>query len=137
MFALNKNPSRRELAVFSALLPVALGVVGTFRFQAGSITWAFALWALGLLFGALAFAVPAARRWLYFAWTYATFPIAWSLSQLILVCIYFMIATPIALLLRALRIDPLQRRIDKAAPTYWIARDHRAESDAERYFRQF
>src|SRR5437879_5841009 len=118
MFDINKHPSRRDLAIFAALLPVVFAIVGAFRFHAGSTGWAVALWVLGFSLGAWTLVMPAARRWLYIGWMYATFPLAWSISQLILAGIYFIVATPIALALRALRIDPLQRKLDREAASY-------------------
>src|SRR5438067_8231980 len=137
MFDINKHPSRRDLAVFAALLPVMFAIVGAFRFHAGSTGWAVALWVIGFSLGAWTLVVPAARRWLYVGWMYAMFPLAWTVSQLILAGIYFIVATPIALVLRAFRVDPLQRKLDRAADSYWLARERSGERDPERYFRQF
>jgi hypothetical protein len=43
--------------------------------------------------------------------------------------------TPIAIALRLLGRDPLARRFDRTAPTYWVAR--RPTTDRTRYFRPF
>jgi len=66
---------------------------------------------------------------------YATYPIAWMVSHLILGVAYYLVATPIGLAMRLFGRDPLRREFDKSAQSYWIAR--RPNRDNARYFRQF
>jgi len=56
-------------------------------------------------------------------------------NPLVLALVFFLFITPISLLLRALRQDPLGLRLDEGADTYW----HTAESpwDRESMRRQF
>ncbi|MEX0979180.1 MAG: SxtJ family membrane protein, partial [Pirellulales bacterium] len=68
-------------------------------------------------------------------WMWAAFPIGWLVSHLLIAAIYFLLITPIALVMRAVGRDPLSRRFDRAAKTYWVPR--RQDSDPARYFRQF
>jgi hypothetical protein len=63
-------------------------------------------------------------------------PLAWTVSTLLLVLIYYVVLTPIAVASRLLGRDPLQRKFDRDAPSYWVKRDETlAESGS--YFRQF
>jgi hypothetical protein len=135
IFQINKNPSRRDLLIFSAILPVFFALVGAFRWHAGSIEVAKLLWSVGMAVSALALFVPTARRRIYVGWMYATFPIAWTVSHIILGAMYFLVATPVALLLRLFGRDPMQRKFDKAAQSYWVLRQ--PNQDSARYFRQF
>ena len=135
MLDINKNPTRRDLLVFAALLPVVFAVVGALRWHAGSSREALVWWIVGIAVSCIAFIVEPARRRLYVAWTYAIYPVAWTVSLAILAVSYFLVATPIALVLRALGKDPLQRSFDKSTQSYWIGRERK--HDAERYFRQF
>jgi len=135
MIEINKHPSRRDLLVFVAILPVFFALAGTFAWRSGSSRAALALWGIGAAISLLAFAAPPVRRWLYLGWMYASYPIAWTVSHLILVVIYFLVATPIAFALRIAGRDPMQRKLDKAAASYWVARKPGRHS--ARYFRQF
>jgi Saxitoxin biosynthesis operon protein SxtJ len=135
MLTLNKDPSRRDLLVFTWTLPVFFGLLGVLRWRAGAPDTARVLWAVGLAAFAMALVVPALRRWIYLVWTYATFPIAWTVSHLVLATIYFLVATPIRVLLAVTGRDPMKRRFDKKAASYWIVR--RPNRDDARYFRQF
>lgn len=72
---------------------------------------------------------------LYTGWMYAALPIGWSISHALLALIYYAVLTPIGLVMRLLGNDPMQRRLDRAATTYWS--EHRPPADPKRYFRQF
>jgi hypothetical protein len=132
---INKNPSRRDLLVFTLMLPIFFGLVGALRWHAGSTKTATALWSSGIALSLVLFAAPSARRWVYLGWMYVTFPVAWTVSHAILALMYFVVASPVALLLRALGRDPMERKLDKAAKSYWVTRE--ANVDTKRYFRQF
>jgi hypothetical protein len=62
-------------------------------------------------------------------------PIGWVISHVILAVIYYLVLTPIGLLLRAAGRDLLARRRDPTAESYWI--DRGAKPEVERYFRQY
>ncbi|MBM4108330.1 MAG: hypothetical protein FJ255_05885 [Phycisphaerae bacterium] len=72
---------------------------------------------------------------LYTGWMYAALPIGWTISHALLALIYYAVLTPIGLVMRLLGNDPMQRRLDRAATTYWS--EHRPPTDPKRYFRQF
>jgi hypothetical protein len=88
------------------------------------------------LAGALAiWAAPQLGRRLYHGWMLAALPIGWTISHLVLAVVFYGVLTPIALVLRLAGRDPLERRFDRAAATYWVERP--AEQDPKRAFRQF
>ncbi|MCH7748918.1 MAG: hypothetical protein IH939_12575 [Acidobacteria bacterium] len=133
---INRNPSRRDLLWFGLLLPVFFALVGVLVWRrTGALTSAAALWAVGGTLSALFALWPASRRRIYVGWMYAVYPIGWAVSHLLLGVVYFVVITPIGLALRLLRRDPLERRFDRAAPTYWVR--HNPAGRIERYLRQF
>ena len=84
---------------------------------------------------ALYFAVPPLRRPLFLGWIYATFPIGWTISHLLMAVIYYGVLTPIGLVLRLCGKDPVEKEIDSGRSSYWV--EHPTKTDASRYFRQF
>jgi hypothetical protein len=48
---------------------------------------------------------------------------------------YYLLLTPVGLVFRLIGRDPLRRRFDRNATTYWIAR--RPPETSDRYFHQF
>jgi hypothetical protein len=135
MMDVNRNPSRRELRVFALLLPLPFAILGAARWRAGAAGAAEAIWSVGFVLTLVAWALRSTRRWIYLAWMYATYPVAWVVSHAVLAAAYFLVMTPVALVLRAAGRDPMQRRLDRGATSYWVARPR--TSDTARYFRQF
>lgn len=133
---INRNPSARDLRWFGVLLLAFAGLVGALvRWRLDAPTAATAIWATGVVLAAIYYAWPAARRPIFVGWMYLAYPIGWVMSHVILAAIYFLVITPIGLLMRALGRDPMTRRFDRSAASYWEARERRAGTD--RYFRQF
>ena len=62
--------------------------------------------------------------------------IGWFNSQLILVLVYYLMFTPVGLLMRLFRRDPLDIKWKKKRDSYWILRDP-VPFDAERLERQY
>lgn len=136
MIEIDRNPSPRTLLLFGFLLAAFAGLVGwllAWRFDAPEAArW---VWIVGGALGLLCVALPPIRRPLYLAWSYAFYPIGWVLSHVLLAAIWYLVLTPIGLLLRLFGRDPLGRRRDPQARTHWVP--YRSRSDADRYFRQF
>ena len=137
MIEINRNPTRHELLVFGALLAVFSAVSGLVtHFVWGSPVAARWIWIGGGGLSLLHFAVPPLRRGIYLGWTYAAFPIGWTVSHVLLAIVYFAVVTPTGLLLRLFGYDPMSRRDGSEGRTsYW--ENCSAPQDRKRYFRQF
>jgi hypothetical protein len=85
--------------------------------------------------GILIWRRPELGRRLYAGWMAAVSPAGWAVASLVLALIYYVVFTPIGLLLRAAGRDPLGRRSKGRAASYWVARSRR--NDPASYFRQF
>lgn len=136
MIEINRDPSRRELFWFGILLAVFVAVAGALvRFKFGAPAASTAIWGGGGALAVLFFLVPPLRRPVYLGWMYAAFPIGWTVSHIVLGAVFFLAVTPVGLLMRLFGHDPMRRRPDPEATSYWEAR--KGEPDAKRYFRQF
>jgi len=129
-----RPPSRRDLRVFGFAFAVVFGLLGALVMRRGGPPAASAaLWAIGGL-GTLAYAALPAVRWpLWRAWMAVFYPVGWLVSNAMLVLTYFLVFTPIGLVVRLG--DPLRRRLEPEADSYWTARS--APRDPESYFRQY
>jgi len=47
----------------------------------------------------------------------------WVNTRILLIIVYYLVFTPIALVFKLIGKDPLARRFDREAPTYWKQRD--------------
>jgi hypothetical protein len=137
LIEIKRDPTPREVRQFALLaLPafcLLLAGLGLFRYA----SWPAALLLTG---AAIASAVlgllrPRWMRAVLIAWMWAAWPIGWVVSHLLMAIIYYLVIAPIGLIMRALGRDPLQRRLDRDAATYWTPRE--PEIDSDRYFRQF
>lgn len=102
--------------------------------QAGQQFGAVALIGVGLAGGGCTLASHRFGRRLYEGWMLATLPISWVVSHAVLAAVFYLLISPIALLMRLGGRDPLLRRFDGNATTYWLPRRPPAQPD--RYFRQ-
>lgn len=138
-FALNGDLSRRVHLV-GLLIPGVLATLWAlprlgFSGQAGEWTVFSALSGVGLVGALLCLLSLDVARVVYVWWMRASMPIGWTLSHVFLSLAFFGVVTPIGVLMRALGRDPMHRRFDRQATTYWTR--HEQVSDAKRYFRQF
>jgi hypothetical protein len=112
-----------EIFVFSFGLGDARPIVaGTFATLAG----------LSALFSSVA---PRANLPIYLGLTVLAYPIGFVLSYMIMGFLFFVMITPLGLFFRLTGHDPLHRRFDPSASSYWV--DPRPRRGKESYFRQF
>ena len=146
MIEINWHPDRRRLRGFGLAALVAFAALGAWVWVRHSIVGftigdraaeaaAGVLWAAAGACGVLAAAAPAWLRPLYVALSILGAPIGFMVSYVILAIVYYGILTPIGLAMRLAGRDPLCRKFDRSAGTYWVRRPPAVE--AKRYFRQF
>jgi hypothetical protein len=136
LIQIDRNPTPTILRWFGLLQGLALAIIGGviyWRFQAATV--AYVVWSIAGAFTVIYYAVPPARRWMYLGAMYATYPIGMVISYVVLGVIYFGLFTLIGLLLKLFGYDPLHRRPDRQASTYWITRTEQRKPTS--YFRQF
>jgi hypothetical protein len=132
----NRHPTATDLRTFGRLLVPSVALFGAVvRLRTGSLTAALAVWIAGGLLAALFLAVPAARRPIFVGWSAVTYPIGWVVSHAVLAVVFYLVITPIGVVLRTVSRDPLDRRFEPTRPSYWTERD--GAPAVGRYFRQF
>lgn len=133
---INWNPSRKELKLFAVLQVVFFVIVCTILVdKGGSSTFSAVIVGISAILGIAGWFQPAIVRPVYVGWMVAVFPIGCLVSYLILAAVFYLLFTPIGLIMKLAGKDPLQRKFDRTAKTYWQPRE--TPSDSSRYFRQF
>lgn len=136
LMTIDRNPPAKLLRQFAGLL-VAFAVVVAWvlhhKFERD--TAALIVGAVLALTGLVGLVRPAAMRPIWIGWMTLAFPIGFVIGHVLLGAVYFLVVTPIGLLMRAAGRDPMNRRFDPSASSYWIARTPR--TDPRSYFRQF
>jgi hypothetical protein len=145
MIQIDWSPDRRTLRHFGFIAVVGFGFVAAiawyevliFAFGLGEarvvVSGVFA--ALAALSGLLSLVYPPANLPIYWLISALTYPIGFVLSYVIMGTLFYLIIAPIGLLLRLLGNDPMERRIDPDAETYWV--DAAAARPRVSYFKQF
>ncbi len=88
------------------------------------------VWALivSFIFIILSFVKPELLTQFYKVWMKIGHFIGGIISKVILVILYFFLFTPIAITLRLLGKDLLNKKIDRSQKSYWIEREQQPES---------
>ena len=142
---INLRPDRRTLRQFGFIALVGFGLLallawletGVFAFGLGGARLGVVglLAGIGLLSGLLSLLAPAANQPLYVAMTLIALPIGFVLSYVILGGLFYLVITPVGLLLRLASRDPMSRRFLRGESSYWV--DARPPRAKESYFKQF
>ncbi len=136
MIDIKRKPSDREMRCFGVIPLLFFGLIGGLVFlQDQAIILPSILWSIGALLCILSYGVRAFRLPLYVGWMKAVSPIGWTISHLLLAMVYYLIITPMGLMMRLFRRDSMRRKFEPEAETYWIER--RSNGDLARYVRQF
>ena len=114
---------RKQLRNFGLLVGGVFALIGFWQLYRGQHETARTiLWVLGgflIGFGAVA---PTLLAPIHAAWMKFAFVLGWVNSRIILGVIFFLMITPIGLVVRIFRRDALERRIDRNATSYWVQR---------------
>ncbi len=144
---IDRNPDRKRLRVFALAATVVFAALGTWVYVRHNIFGAdlaeetaewvgTTLWEVAAVCGLAALLVPGLLRPLYLLLTLMSLPIGWVVSHVAMGVVYYLVLAPIGLAMRLLGRDPLHRRFEPDAKTYWVRRDEQ-DAKAGRYFRQF
>lgn len=139
------KPSRRTLRSFGVIALLVFAAAGALVYGrlgpgravpvGAAVPTAYVLWAVAAYCGFGAAVLPAAIRPIYLLLSVAAFPIGLVVAHAAMALLFYGVVTPIGLILRLAGRDPMVRRFDADAPSYWIQR--RSPAAVERYFRQF
>ncbi len=138
----NPHPGPPEVRRFGLRTTVfaplaALVWIGILRLTAGVWHWHLPaiILALGLFIGLACAAAPGPARIIHFGWHGLVAILDWVIVSIALLLVYWLVFTPIGLILRLLGRQSLRRRPDPDLKTYWQPAEK--VTDLQRYHRQF
>ena len=145
MVEINWQPDERTLRQFGWIALVGFSLVAllawnewlVFSMGLGEARTKVALGfaGLGVLSALFSLVAPKANKPIFLGLTLLSYPIGFVLSYVIMGFLFFGLITPLGLVFRLAGKDPLNRRFDRAATTYWS--DPRPRRGKDSYFRQF
>jgi hypothetical protein len=134
---INRNPTRRQLNQFGFIWLAFLALFGAIaRFKLDAPTVGLALWVAAVVVPVIGWLIPAVMRAVFVGMSYLAWPIGFVVSHVILALVYYLVFTPVGILMRIFRYDPMKRGFDDSLSSYWVERDP-AAAEPKRYFRQF
>ena len=137
----NWKPGSRELRQFAALFVVfAVGFGTAFKLLPGFFdnvpSWApLALWVAGGVVGLFGLLFPKGALPIYIVMMAVALPVGMVVSTVLMIVIFFLVLTPVGMVMRIVGYDPMHRKFDRSASSYWIERE--ADIEPSRYFRQY
>lgn len=131
------NRYNKPEKIFAAGLPVVWLILNFifFRFNLDSVGYQI-ISALLILIELMFITVPSLYRSVFRGWTFIAKKIGQFNSYLILTLIFYLVFSPVGLLLRILRKDLLDQKINKGQASYWKNRSQ-SPPDLEQYKRIF
>lgn len=115
-----KGSSNRS---FGIVFCVFFAVLAAIQLYADHIRPAIWFGAASAVFLLLALIVPRILAPLNFLWTKLGLLLHSVMNPLILGMIFFLVCTPMGIVMRLFGLDPLKRKFDREADSYWIDRD--------------
>jgi hypothetical protein len=137
LIEINRHPKNKELRNFAIIALVASVIIALllYLFKGVPIQWAVIIVTAGFGIFLSSFVSLKLTRIIYLGLVLVTFPIGWAISMILLTAFYFLLLTPLGFLFRLLGRDPLCRKSDPGAKSYWL--DRRQTDDLDRYFHQY
>jgi len=146
MIDLDFDPDEKTLrqfgfiALFGFSAIAALAWFELFIFAAGWLgeareTVVYSLLGAGAVTAVLSLIYPKANRPIFVGLSILAFPIGFVLSYVIMGTLFFVVITPIGVLVRLFAEDPMHRAFEADSDSYWS--DCRADRPNESYFKQF
>lgn len=80
---------------------------------------------ISCIFFLLGFVFPVSLGIVYSLWMKFALAIAWVNTRLILAILFFLIFTPIGMIMRIFKLDPLERKFNKDKPSYWHIKEEK------------
>jgi hypothetical protein len=130
------KPDRKTLRQFAGLWLVFFGGMAIWQsLVRGRTGLGLSLGALALVVGVAGLIRPEWVRLIYVGWMVLAFPIGWTVSQVMLLLMYWGLFVPIGLIFRLIGRDALHRARRPGVVSYWIPKP--APADVKNYFKQF
>jgi multisubunit Na+/H+ antiporter MnhG subunit len=131
----NIKSNRREWRKFGLVVGVVFGLIGLLLLWRHRDYYVYFL-ALSAALICPALVYPPLLNPVHKAWMTGALLIGWVMTRVILIMVFYLAVTPIALLARVFRRRFLHLDLDRGAKSYWIVKETH-DRQKERYEQQF
>lgn len=120
---LTRKQLRQFGLVMAAAIALVFGVVFPWLRSHPAPPW---IWGLAAAFACLGIIAPRLLAPVYTTWMKIGGVLGWVNTRIILGMVFYGVATPMALVMRLLKYDPMQRTLDTESTSYRVVRDNPA-----------
>ena len=137
LIEINWHPDRKQLRGFGFAALIATTAISLLLYfiKGLPIYWAAAIFVFGFIIFLSSRLYLRLTKVFYLALTAVTSPIGFVISFLLMAVFYYLLITPLSLIFRLIGRDPLNRKFDPDASSYW--QTHYQPDSLDRYFHQF
>jgi membrane-associated phospholipid phosphatase len=129
------NLDKKSLRKFGITMGIALLVIAAL-IMARHKQNALVAVTISMLFFVFTFSLPILLKPIYIFWMRLAFILGWINTRLILIIMFYLVFTPIGLVIKLFGLDLLDRKIEKEKHSYWINKGKKI-FDPSGYERQF
>jgi hypothetical protein len=137
LIKINWYPGPKELRNFGTISLIASTLIAILLYvlKGLGIQWTAIIFAIGFIIFLSSVISVKLTRMIYLGLILVTLPIGLAVSFTLLAAFYFLLLAPLGLFFRLIGRDPLRRKFDSTADSYWLTR--RPPDKLDRYFHQF
>lgn len=131
---INWRPDARELRKFGLTVLIGFAIIGLITWLVSkNLTGAYWLWGIGAVFGVSGLTGTVIALPFYYVWMGIAFIIGNIMSRVIMFLVFFLVVTPLGLVMRLTGRDRLRLKKGKSE-TYWV---DAPEPDKDSYQQQY
>jgi len=131
----NIKSGRRELRQFGITVGIVLGLLGCF-FIWRQKEWCYYFIIISFVFLLFGLVFPLLLKPVHKVWMALAIFMGWCMTGVILGVLFYLVVTPIGLLMRLCGKDFLDRKFDSTVQSYWVQRKA-VKSEKRNYENQF
>ncbi len=134
---INWKPTEKELRSFGKVSLIMLVIIAGLLWKLKGLppVYALCICAAGVLIFLLSLISAKLVKPVFIALQVLTYPIGVAVSFVIMAVFYYLVLTPVGLFFKLIGRDPLKRKFDRQASTYWVR--YNPPDSVGRYFKQF
>jgi hypothetical protein len=136
ILAARREPSSRDLTVLALIFLIIPGLIGLYQLLWKGSGAGYIWMIVGALLCVSRLIAPLFRV-IYDGWIAFSIILGYFVSRLLLTIVFFLVITPTGLIMKLVGRDPMERKWEPNATTYWKPRDKDADTSPERYEKQF
>ena len=131
-----KEPSSKDLTILALLMLIIPGLIGLYTLLwKGSDSGYYWIGAGAAICATRA--IPPFFRRFYRLWLSFAVVLGYFVSRILLTLIFCLVVLPTGLIMRLFGKDPMERKLDPNASSYWIKREIQEDQSIDRYQKQF